>query len=781
MLATLTKPDAIVPKLLEIPLWRDRAQQRRWVAFDANKAPRRRGGMAKSNDPATWLSLPEAAAVAADEGLKGVGYVLTDLPADDLCAIDLDNVYDEQDHLCAYAASLVAEASRSGAYVERTVSGRGLRILGAARGLEGVHLNTQKEVLPGGLGGFELYAAPNGRYITVTGDLVAPAAPTTGDITTMFRELRELAPVSKGAPERGARRPVIDLAANVDGIRQEAEAIVRMHPPAIEGAGGNNTTYRLAVKLVGIGALGPLLRELLLQHNEICVPPWSPEELEKLAASAERNSRSSPGAESSLHLLAGVADMPALPANDDRRTEPLELFDVADFEGAAVPPRKWLVQGFIPAETVTLLYGDGGTGKSLLSIQLAAAVVTGQQWLGLPLSGASGRALYLSAEDGRDEVHRRIVDVAAGMGCPLERLRGFQVLDLSTSDATLATFDHSDNLHPTSLWRRIEATVSELRPNLLVLDNLADVFGGNEVVRVQARRFVGLLRHLAATYATTVVVLAHPSQSGMSSGSGTSGSTHWSNSVRSRLYFERAKGGLGGAVDPDLRTLSVMKANYDAKGREVQVRWTAGYFAGQGEVTPVQIRQADTEAEEAFLEGLRSLTRSGRTASDKSGKNSAPVLIAGLPGVAGKFGKQVLNGAMQRLFAAGRIRVVEEGPPSKRYSKIVEVDAAVAPDAAPARLFDPIDPARLASQVASLLLDNAVTSDTAHAVARQLCSRHAEHAANGAAETKRLLEMSFSTTGVPSGAQAADGSIWRVRFRRVPKGAGMEDRIELEA
>ena len=55
----------------------------------------------------------------------------------------------------------------------------------------------------------------------------------------------------------------------------------------------------------------------------------------------------------------------------------------------------------IPQKTVTLFSGDGGTGKSLLSLQLAVGVVTGRGWIGKAVSG--GSVIYMSAEDDDDE------------------------------------------------------------------------------------------------------------------------------------------------------------------------------------------------------------------------------------------------------------------------------------------------------------------------------------------------------------------------------------------
>ncbi len=48
----------------------------------------------------------------------------------------------------------------------------------------------------------------------------------------------------------------------------------------------------------------------------------------------------------------------------------LEIYNAADFAGQPVPPRQWLVPDIIPMNRVTLLYGNGGEGKSLTALQL---------------------------------------------------------------------------------------------------------------------------------------------------------------------------------------------------------------------------------------------------------------------------------------------------------------------------------------------------------------------------------------------------------------------------
>src|SRR5690606_20977816 len=137
----------------------------------------------------------------------------------------------------------------------------------------------------------------------------------------------------------------------------------------------------------------------------------------------------------------------------------------------------------------------------------------------------------------------------------------------------------------------------------------------------QARQFVGLLRHLALESGAAVLVLAHPSLTGLNSGEGTSGSTGWSNSVRSRLYFERIKD-KGVELDPDRRVLRVKKANYGRVGEEIEVRWQNGIFAPlrDGDV----IAQAqERHVERVFMQLLRMYEMQGRPVSDARGSNYA--------------------------------------------------------------------------------------------------------------------------------------------------------------
>src|SRR5258708_29817215 len=67
----------------------------------------------------------------------------------------------------------------------------------------------------------------------------------------------------------------------------------------------------------------------------------------------------------------------------------------------------WLWPGYIPAGKLTLLDGDPGLGKSLITIDLAARLSRGLPMPDRSAGGRIGRTLILQAEDG-----------AAGTLCP---------------------------------------------------------------------------------------------------------------------------------------------------------------------------------------------------------------------------------------------------------------------------------------------------------------------------------------------------------------------------
>ncbi|MBM2715471.1 AAA family ATPase [Mesorhizobium caraganae] len=347
-------------------------------------------------------------------------------------------------------------------------------------------------------------------------------------------------------------------------------------------------------------------------------------------------------------------------ANDN-----LPLINPADWHGLPVPAREWFLDGLIPRRQVTILNGDGGVGKSLLALQIASASALGCETLGLqPLAG---RVMYLGAEDEADEFHRRLADITHGLQRGFSDLADFRLVPMAGRDALLAVPDKAGVMQPTDNMLNLVASLNEFRPGFLVLDTSADLFGGDEIKRNHVRQFIGLLRKQAIELDMAVLLLSHPSVAGMQTGTGSSGSTAWSNSVRSRLYLTAAT---GDGVDPNARVLTTMKANYGKKGGEIRVCWHEGVFVLDDGKPSIIAGVLSKRADETFKKLLSTFNRTGQTLSDVTGTNYAPAKMAKHADANGVSKRQFAD-AMQRLLESDAIRIVKDGPPSRQRKRLI--------------------------------------------------------------------------------------------------------------
>jgi RecA-family ATPase len=358
---------------------------------------------------------------------------------------------------------------------------------------------------------------------------------------------------------------------------------------------------------------------------------------------------------------------------DDTPTAPTfrRVINPADWEGKPVPARKWIVPDVIPDETVAILSGDGAGGKSLLALQLGAARALGKEWIGL--LPEPGRTLILSAEDDADEMHRRLDDIRKFYGARMEDFADMRLVDLVGEDSVLGEL-MKGRILPTPMYRALDAFMTDFRPGLAVLDVLADMFAGDENSRPQAREFIGLLKRLARKHNCAFLLLAHPSLNGIATGAGTSGSTGWSNSVRSRLYLQGAKASDGSEPDKNLRALEVKKSNYGPASMSLTLEWKKGLFVPVHGPTGLDKLALDAKAEDVFIDLLKELTGQGRNVNANKGPTYAPAVFA-KEDAASSITKAALEKAMERLLKTKAIKVEQFGPPSHSRTKLVIAEA----------------------------------------------------------------------------------------------------------
>jgi len=242
------------------------------------------------------------------------------------------------------------------------------------------------------------------------------------------------------------------------------------------------------------------------------------------------------------------------------------------------PEKKWIIKDWLPVESVTALYGDGGVGKSLLAQQLMMAAASGKPWLGMDLEQMKTYGVF--CEDNEEELWRRQCAInefyQSGMKSPDFR-DNVGLWSRTGQNNQLIVFNNKDTGQLTTYFQELLEDIESFQPKLVILDTAADLFGGNENDRSHVRQFIQTCcGRIAEAIKGAVLLLAHPSDAGIMRKTGTGGSTAWNNTVRARWYLTRPD---KANASPDERILSRKKSNYSqCSNEQITLYWKNGVF-----------------------------------------------------------------------------------------------------------------------------------------------------------------------------------------------------------
>jgi hypothetical protein len=119
-------------------------------------------------------------------------------------------------------------------------------------------------------------------------------------------------------------------------------------------------------------------------------------------------------------------------SNTEEKTSSFEIIPESKLKD--LPPLIWLVERMIPAGGFIIIYGDWGTGKTFVSLDLSFSVASGGQWLGN--NTKQGSVIYTAAEgsgglNSRVQVWRKHFKFYKKLPC------GFIIRELPLLDRTL--------------------------------------------------------------------------------------------------------------------------------------------------------------------------------------------------------------------------------------------------------------------------------------------------------------------------------------------------------
>jgi RecA-family ATPase len=245
----------------------------------------------------------------------------------------------------------------------------------------------------------------------------------------------------------------------------------------------------------------------------------------------------------------------------------------------------------------------------------------------------------------------------------------------------------SGRIEPTRLYRQLLEMAGDIKPVLIAIASSANVFSGNELDRMQVQQFIGLLTKVAMRSGGGLVLIAHPSLTGIITDTGISGSTQWHNAVRARMYLRGAgdpakANGQESATD-SLRKLECRKNQYGPFSSSVTMRWDAdaGLFLPVGIADFAAAERSKAErlekVKEVFIAILRRYQKQNGKANDRAGANYAPnKFFKEKEAMEAGCSKEDLAQAMLDLLRGERIYVEESGRPShKEYNLRLKPEA----------------------------------------------------------------------------------------------------------
>src|SRR5262249_39165349 len=247
---------------------------------------------------------------------------------------------------------------------------------------------------------------------------------------------------------------------------------------------------------------------------------------------------------------------PNADADDEQdTTSSLPFINMQNWDDEPVPPQDWIVTNRIPCRQCVLFSGEGAAGKSTLQLHLSAAHVLARDWLGtLP---EPGPAIYIDAEDDENVLHRRLAAIIEHYKATFSDTvkGGLHLISFSGQDAVLAAASRSGKIEATPLYSQLIEAAGDIKPKMIGIASSANVYAGSEIERAQVQQFIGLMTRLAIVANGAVVLISHPSLTGIATDTGLSGNTQWHAAVRARFYLKGVKPDPGEQPDGDLREL----------------------------------------------------------------------------------------------------------------------------------------------------------------------------------------------------------------------------------
>jgi hypothetical protein len=309
----------------------------------------------------------------------------------------------------------------------------------------------------------------------------------------------------------------------------------------------------------------------------------------------------------------------------------IQLLDIDEIE--SLPPPRWLVDGILTENGLSMVWGRSGAMKSFLALDVALCVATGAPWHGR--STQPGLVIYIAAE-GAHGLGRRAVGWRRTRGRDLGKPR-FKLIP------------HPVALTSDDLNAMVDAILAlDAKPVLIVIDTLARTFGaGDENKQADMNAYVNASDRLRDVTGANVMIIHH-----------------------SGVHEERRERGsnvLRGAADTVIKVsrknnnLDIINEAPEGKQKDAEEFKTIKLTTAKVHFTQAEAEQSTLilnlrdETEEGGPEGQSEST--GQRTGQRAGKNEQ-LIIASLKRLGGSAGFMRLR-ALTNMNSGSLTRALE--------------------------------------------------------------------------------------------------------------------------
>ena len=315
--------------------------------------------------------------------------------------------------------------------------------------------------------------------------------------------------------------PVPDWLARLVEDRSSSSAVGEVVPDVVPAGSRNTVLHSLGSSMRRRGMSKESIYQALIAENGVrCSPPLPEHEIRQIVESVGRykpDPRASPELEAE-----GAEIWDRLRQAKAESVEQEVAQGICDLEDASIgfmldtqpPEREWIIPDILPLGVAGMLGGSGGVGKSYATLLLSCCIALEVDFWGLGTCSPGG-VLILSAEDDRDEMHRRLHVVLHWMRqmypkLDVSPLRDRLFIADRVGENNLLTRVEDRTVIRTVLADQIATTANKV-PDLkmVVVDPLSRFRAGSANGEEEATRFVEAIETIRKATGATVLVPAH--------------------------------------------------------------------------------------------------------------------------------------------------------------------------------------------------------------------------------------------------------------------------------